>query len=79
MIDEQTAILARWDSLNTKRKIVGFSVVDTHENQNIHARYIKNGRIEWVGPDANIIDTTEIHSEINGSFIRRIKAAGFSE
>jgi hypothetical protein len=59
MYDEQTSILALWDSLNTKRKIVGFSAVDTHENQNIRARYIKDGRIEWVGPDANVIDTTE--------------------
>ena len=60
MFDEQTSILALWDSLNTKRKIVGFSAVDTHENQNIRARYLKDGRIEWVGPDANIIDTTGI-------------------
>jgi hypothetical protein len=60
MFDEQTAILARWDSLNTFRKIVGFSAVDTHENQNIRARYIKDGRIEWVGPNANVIDTTEV-------------------
>ena len=60
MFDEQTSILALWDSLNTKRKIVGFSAADTHENQNIRARYLKDGRIEWVGPDANIIDTTEV-------------------
>ena len=60
MFDEQTAILARWDSLNTKRKIVGFSAVDTHENQSIRARFIKDGRIEWVGPNANIIDTTRV-------------------
>jgi hypothetical protein len=60
MFDEQVAILSRWDSLNTKRKIVGFSAVDSHENQNIRARYIKDGRIEWIGPDAKIIDTTEV-------------------
>jgi hypothetical protein len=60
MFDEQTVILARWDSLNTKRKIVGFSAVDTHENQSIRARYIKDGRIEWVGLNANVIDTTEV-------------------
>lgn len=53
-------ILARWDSLNTKRKIVGFSAVDTHENQNIRARYLKDGRIEWVGPNANVIDTSQV-------------------
>ncbi|MBK7713694.1 MAG: PHP domain-containing protein [Bacteroidales bacterium] len=60
MFDEQTAILSRWDSLNTKRKLVGFSAVDTHENQNIRARYIQDGRIEWVGPNANVIDTSEV-------------------
>ena len=60
MFDEQTAILAKWDSLNTVRKIVGFSAVDTHENQNIRARYINDGRIEWVGPDAKVIDTTGV-------------------
>jgi len=60
MFDEQSAIIARWDSLNTIRKIVGFSAVDTHENQNFRARYIKDGRIEWVGPNGNVIDTTEV-------------------
>jgi len=60
MFDEQTSILARWDSLNMKRKIVGFSAVDSHENQNIRARYLKDGRIEWIGPDAKVIDTTEV-------------------
>jgi hypothetical protein len=57
MFDEQVNILALWDSLNTTRKIVGFSAVDTHENQNIRARYLNDGRIEWVGPNANIMDT----------------------
>jgi hypothetical protein len=60
MFDEQTVILARWDSLNTRRKIVGFSAVDTHENQNLRARYIPDGRVEWVGPNANVIDTTVV-------------------
>jgi hypothetical protein len=60
MFDEQTAILARWDSMNTVRKIVGFSAVDTHENQNIRARYINDGRIEWIGPNANVIDTSRV-------------------
>ncbi len=41
MFDEQTAILSGWDSLNRERKIVGFSAVDAHENQNIRARYIR--------------------------------------
>lgn len=60
MFDEQTSILALWDSLNIKRKIVGFSAVDAHENQNIRARYLKNGRIEWLGTNANVIDTMEV-------------------
>ncbi|MFA5817229.1 MAG: hypothetical protein WC865_16610 [Bacteroidales bacterium] len=60
MFDEQTSILALWDSLNIKRKIVGFSAVDTHENQNIRARYLKDGRVEWVGPNDNVIDTMKV-------------------
>jgi hypothetical protein len=60
MFDEQTRILARWDSLNMTRKMVGFSAVDTHENQNIRARYIADGRVEWVGPNAKIIDTSNV-------------------
>ncbi|HRX13247.1 MAG TPA: hypothetical protein P5210_16405 [Draconibacterium sp.] len=60
MFDEQTRILARWDSLNMTRKMVGFSAVDTHENQNIRARYIAGGKVEWVGPNAKIIDTTKV-------------------
>jgi len=60
MFNEQTKILARWDSLNLKRKIVGFSAVDSHENQNFRARLLKDGRIQWVGPNAKIIDTMEV-------------------
>ena len=60
MFDEQTAILARRDSLNMVRKIVGFSAIDAHENQNIRARYLKDGRIEWVGSNAHVIDTMEV-------------------
>jgi hypothetical protein len=60
MFDEQVNILALWDSLNTVRKIVGFSAADTHENQNIRARYLKDGRVEWVGPNANVIDTMTV-------------------
>ncbi len=60
MFDEQTTVLARWDSLNNIRKVVGFSAVDSHENQNFRARMLKDGRVEWVGPDANPIDTVDI-------------------
>lgn len=60
MFDEQTQILARWDSLNNHRKIVGFSAVDTHENQNYRARLLKDGSVQWVGPNAKIIDTVKV-------------------
>ncbi len=59
IFDEQVSILTLWDSLNSNRKIVGFAAVDAHENQNIRARYLKDGRVEWLGPNANAIDTVE--------------------
>lgn len=58
--DPQTAILAHWDSLNNTRKIVGFSAIDAHENQNLRARYLPDGRIQWVGNNAHNIDTMEV-------------------
>jgi hypothetical protein len=58
--DEQTEILARWDSLNMMRKIIGISAADAHDNQNIRARYLPDGRVEWVGPNADPIDTTTV-------------------
>lgn len=61
MFDEQTNILARWDSLNNYRHMVGFSAVDTHENQNFRARYIPDGRVEWIGPNAKVIDTANVN------------------
>ena len=56
----QTPILAHWDSLNNKRKIVGFSAIDAHENQNLRARYLSDGRIQWVGNNAHNIDTMKV-------------------
>lgn len=61
MFDEQTTILARWDSLNMKRKIVGFSAIDAHENQNFRARKLEDGRIQWIGPNAKPIDTVNVN------------------
>jgi len=52
LYDEQTEILANWDALNLRRKIVGMAAVDAHNNQNIRARYLDNGLVEWVGPNA---------------------------
>lgn len=60
IIDEQTSILSLWDSLNTRRRIVGFSAVDAHENQNIRARRLSDGRVEWLGPNADAFDTVEV-------------------
>ncbi len=61
MFDDQKTILALWDSLNVNRKIVGFSAVDTHENQNIRARKLVDGRIQWVGPNAKPFDTVSVN------------------
>ena len=59
LYDEQTEILANWDSLNMKRKIVGMAAPDAHNNQNIRARYLDNGLVEWVGPNANTMKIKE--------------------
>lgn len=60
IFDEQVAILQLWDSLNTTRKIIGFSAVDAHENQNFRARMLDDGRVQWVGPNAKPVDTVEL-------------------
>ena len=60
IFDRQTRILARWDSLNTRRKIVGFSAVDEHENINFRARYLKDGRVQWMGINTKPIDTIKV-------------------
>jgi hypothetical protein len=60
IFDRQTKILARWDSLNTHRKIVGFSAVDEHENVNFRARYLKDGRVQWMGINTKPIDTVKV-------------------
>lgn len=52
IFDEQTVILARWDSINQFKRTVGMAAVDAHNNQNIRARYTANGMVEWVGPNA---------------------------
>jgi hypothetical protein len=65
IFDRQTSILARWDSLNMHRKIIGFSAVDEHENINVRARYLKDGRVLWSG-----IDTKPI-AKVKVSFLNR--------
>ncbi len=53
--DEQSAILANWDRLNQKRRIVGVAAVDAHNNQSFRARYTADGKVEWVGPNAETL------------------------
>ena len=57
--DEQIEILANWDSLNKNRRIVGMAAVDAHNNQSFRARYLDDGKVEWVGPNAKTLDITE--------------------
>ncbi|MEQ8551865.1 MAG: hypothetical protein RIC06_13045 [Cyclobacteriaceae bacterium] len=53
--DEQTEILSHWDELNSNRKIVGIAGVDAHNNQSFRARYHEDGKVEWVGPNADTL------------------------
>jgi len=53
--DEQKVIMARWDSINTFKRLVGMAASDAHNNNNIRARYTKDGKVEWVGPNAKTI------------------------
>lgn len=59
LYDDQTEILANWDKLNKSRKIVGMAAVDAHNNQNIRARYLDDGKVEWVGPNAKTLEIKE--------------------
>jgi len=59
LYDDQSAILAHWDSLNETRQIVGIAAADAHNNQSFRARYIDNGMVEWVGPNAKTLEVTE--------------------
>lgn len=59
LFDEQTAIVAFWDSLNTQRRIVGMAAVDAHNNQSIRARYLPDGKVEWVGSNAKTLSVVE--------------------
>ncbi len=55
IFDEQTDIHALWDSLNQHRRIIGYGAPDVHNNQSIRARYLEDGRVEWVGSNAKTI------------------------
>ncbi|MCK5467113.1 MAG: hypothetical protein KAI99_01345 [Cyclobacteriaceae bacterium] len=55
LYDDQTEILANWDSLNLVRRIVGIGAVDAHNNQSFRARYQEDGLVQWIGPNADTI------------------------
>lgn len=55
IFDEQNTILKRWDSINRFKHVTGMAASDAHNNQNIRARYTKDGLVEWVGPNAKTI------------------------
>ena len=55
----QKVILARWDSINQFKKVVGMAASDAHNNQSIRARYTKEGMVEWVGSNAKTISIVE--------------------
>lgn len=57
--DDQTAILANWDSINHTRRVTGIAGVDAHNNNNFRARYTEDGLVEWVGPNAKTISVKE--------------------
>ena len=59
LYDDQVEILSNWDSLNKNRRIVGVAGVDAHNNQNYRARYMDDGKVEWVGPNADRIELVE--------------------
>lgn len=59
LFDVQEDILRRWDDLNRTRRIVGFAAVDAHNNQGFRARYIEDGLVEWVGPNAKTVAVVE--------------------
>jgi len=59
MYDEQIEILSNWDSINENRRVVGVAGVDAHNNQNYRARYLEDGKVEWVGPNAKTIEIVE--------------------
>ena len=59
LYDDQEKIWTLWDSLNQHRRVVGFAAVDAHNNQSIRARYLEDGRVEWVGSNAKTISIVE--------------------
>ena len=59
LYDKQSAVLANWDRINQNRKVTGVGSVDAHNNQNIRARYLEDGQVEWVGNNAKTISIRE--------------------
>lgn len=59
LYDKQVAILDNWDRINLTRKVTGVGSVDAHNNQNIRARYLEDGQVEWVGNNAKTLSIRE--------------------
>lgn len=59
LYDPQTEILANWDSLNMGRQIVGIGAVDAHNNQSFRARYMEDGRVQWIGSNADTLSENQ--------------------
>jgi hypothetical protein len=59
LYDKQQGILDKWDRINQTRKVTGVGSVDAHNNQNIRARYLEDGRVEWVGNNAKTLSIRE--------------------
>jgi hypothetical protein len=59
LYDKQQGILDKWDRVNQTRKVTGVGSVDAHNNQNIRARYLEDGRVEWVGNNAKTLSIRE--------------------
>lgn len=57
--DEQVDILSNWDNLNMRRRIVGMAATDAHNNNSFKARYLADGKVEWIGPNAETLDIVE--------------------
>ncbi len=59
IFDEQQGILNTWDLVNQAKKVTGIGGADAHNNNSFKARYLKDGKVEWVGPNADILSVRE--------------------
>ena len=59
IFDEQQAILNTWDLVSQTKKVTGIGGADAHNNNSVKARYLKDGRVEWIGPNADVLSVRE--------------------